>query len=202
MQKVLLIDHHDSFIHNIVAWLSNHLKVDVLNVDQVEKMTAIEFHELLETEKYLGLILSPGPKAPHDYAKSLELEKNYHGPIFGICLGFQMMMVNAGYRLTPYTPPLHGKKSKLWTQHPLFKNFSMPLEVARYHSLGFQQTISSEFIIAHDEQSHLPMVYYQPTKRRLGFQFHPESFLTNESDKFAQLVAKWFKANEKEGHCE
>lgn len=199
MQKVLLIDHHDSFIHNIVAWLSTHLKVDVLNVDQVEKMNAVEFHELLETEKYLGLILSPGPKAPLDYAKSLELEKNFQGPIFGICLGFQMMMVNEGYTLSPYAPPLHGKKSQILTQHSFFENFTKPLEVARYHSLGFQQISPSELIIAHDDLSHLPMVFYQPKRKRLGFQFHPESFLTKESDKFAQLVAKWFKTSQEVG---
>lgn len=192
MEKVLLLDHHDSFIYNIVAWLGQNLTVHVLNVDQFNLLSADDFNALLEKEKYLGIILSPGPKSPFDYQESLELEKKYRGPILGICLGFQMMLVNKGKTLSPYTPPLHGKTSHLLVEHPLFEELTMPLEVARYHSLGFQNIPKNEHILAFDESSHLPMIYFHPEEKRLAFQFHPESFLTKESDKLALLVTKWF----------
>ncbi len=198
MEKVLLIDHHDSFIHNIIAWLSPNLQVDVLGFDDFRVLSNEEFNVLFEQKKYIGIILSPGPKSPQDYLESLQLESRYFGPIFGICLGFQMMLVNRGFKLIPYEPPFHGKTSLISTEHSLFKSLPNSIRVARYHSLAFMDTQNNSQIISRDESTQIPMVFYDKLNKRLGFQFHPESFLTEYGDELSQLVAKWFKDKHRE----
>lgn len=195
MEKVLLIDHHDSFTHNIVAWLSQELTVDIISVDDFNQLTSEDLNLLSKNKKYLGYILSPGPKSPHDYQHSLAFEKKFNGKIFGICLGFQIMLINAGYTLYPYNPPMHGKTSHISTDHQLFSEIKMPMEVARYHSLGFSGAEKHQHFLAFDNESTLPMIFYSSNKNRLGFQFHPESFLTKDSTTLAKIVSDWFKEN-------
>lgn len=195
MEKVLLVDHHDSFIYNIVAWLQQHLVISILNIDEFNSLSPKEFNDYLKKNSITGIILSPGPKSPHDYPNSLNLEKTYPGPIFGVCLGFQMMLANRGHVLFAYTPPVHGKCTSITISHPLFSSVKMPIKVARYHSLGFNEVKQDQDIIAYEETNRLPMVYLNEHEKRLGFQFHPESFLTERSEELAQIIANWFKTN-------
>lgn len=196
MKKILLIDHHDSFIYNVVAWLKPYLEVDVINIEEFNQYSFHDFEQYYKRHQYIGLILSPGPKSPEHYPQSLILEKNFAGKILGICLGFQMMLTNEGYKLTPYNNPLHGKTSHVLTKHELFKSFQHPLTVARYHSLAFldKDIFSNPQIIGVEKENNLPMIYLSSNDLRLGFQFHPESFLTLESDQLSSLVADWFSA--------
>lgn len=196
--KILLIDHDDSFIYNIKAWL-HHFPIE---------LTIINYHELTDDfnfQAFEGLILSPGPKAPHDYPRSLDLLEKSPLPIFGICLGFQMMITLKGGAIAPYEPVLHGKISELIWDEELVNNNSifhgklMASKVARYHSLGIHKNLvvkSEELqsnILAYSPDE-LAMVYCQKDQPRLGVQFHPESFLTENGEWWANLVSNWFQS--------
>ena len=144
-KTALIIDHDDSFIWNIKAWLEPEFQVSILNHSENINHDQINLYDLI--------ILSPGPKNPVDYPMSLNLltEKIYK-PVLGICLGFQMMTVASGGTVTAYSPPKHGKTSGITCHNKLFNN----LQVARYHSL--QCLISDNFeIIAYSTDDQIVM---------------------------------------------
>lgn len=196
--KILLIDHDDSFIYNIKAWLHQFpIQLTILNYHQIP--------DHFDYNSFDGIILSPGPKAPEDYPKSLSLLNESPLPIFGICLGFQMMITLHGGTISPYTPVLHGKTSDLIWEEQFIKDDSLfdqkiiDQKVARYHSLGIHKdTIMNlgdlkKNILAYSPDL-LAMIYFQQNKPRLGVQFHPESFLTDNGEWWAKHVTNWFKS--------
>lgn len=206
--KILLIDHDDSFIYNIKAWLhQSPIELTIVNYHQL--------HDQFDYNLYQGLILSPGPKAPTDYPRSLDLLEKSKLPILGVCLGFQMMISLNGACITPYAPVLHGKTSELIWEEEVVKNFSFfnekikdkikekinETKVARYHSLGIdKKTVLKsgdlkEHILAYSPDQ-LAMIYFQNHKPRLGLQFHPESFLTENGEWWAKLVTNWFQSHQ------
>ena len=89
---ILMIDNYDSFTYNIVQYcleLGADLKVirnDELTVEEIEA---------LNPEK---IILSPGPATPDDAGICLDVIKYFANskPIFGICLGSQLMAIASG----------------------------------------------------------------------------------------------------------
>ncbi len=178
--KILLIDHDDSFIYNVIAWIKdNKITVEIKNYYEINWQN--------ELDKYDGYILSPGPKSPIDYPDSLSLLKKTKKPIFGICLGFQQMLFQKDLLVQPYSPPIHGKSSEL-----IFKNESdnfvkKPTRVARYHSLALKTNDPSIIATTLDGYA---MIYKE--KNLLGFQFHPESFLTENAKEFKDYALNFF----------
>ncbi len=185
--KLLLIDHHDSFIYNIKAWLENTLfKIDIVNVDELSE----NLNESINLESYQGIILSPGPKSPNDYPKSLELLETTNLPVLGVCLGMQMMLVKKDLAIEVLDNPKHGKSSEVVFFHPYFSELKKPTTVARYHSLGFKRDQDQNFFAKSEDG--VIMAYMSDDLKHLGLQFHPESFLTTESAVFAKIVRNWF----------
>lgn len=173
--QALLIDHRDSFTQNIKAWLESRFEV-----------TVRLFSELAENDlnDFDLIVLSPGPKSPNDYPSTLNLLKNIadQKPVLGICLGLQIMNTVEGGTVTPYAPPLHGKTSLLETKISSLKN----LKIARYHSLKCHLAAHFELLATSDN---LPMITKHKNKNWLGFQFHPESFLTEQGSAFLDYAA-------------
>ncbi len=186
MMRVLLIDHFDSFTHNIASWLREdpHIQIDLKT-----------YGEEFEVTKYDLIILSPGPKSPKDYPQSLKfLKKHLNTPILGICLGLQMMVEKEGGIISPYSPPLHGKTSKLIIPQgsPFFSALD-GIKVARYHSLHVEKLPESFELLAMSTDK-TPMAIKHKKYPWLGLQFHPESFLTERADDLRQIIMKWVKS--------
>ncbi|OFZ30543.1 MAG: hypothetical protein A2622_09115 [Bdellovibrionales bacterium RIFCSPHIGHO2_01_FULL_40_29] len=176
--KALLIDHDDSFTHNLRHWLSAF-------TDHVEIINHRAVHNQ-DFSNYSFIVLSPGPKSPRDYPHMIEwLQKqNPAQPLFGVCLGMQLMAISEGAEVIPYSPPLHGKKSKLKSDILPFDNIG----VARYHSLCCAHL--NEFItLATSDQ--IPMWIQHKSKKWMAVQFHPESFLTEQTFEFQNYLKKW-----------
>lgn len=183
--KIALIDHDDSFTFNLRQWLSplsNQIKV-YSHQDLAQKQ--IPANDLF--------VLSPGPKNPLDYPHTLnwmkQLPSEQH--IFGVCLGMQMMFAAENELVLSYQPPLHGKKSKLTTLSSEIKNFEN-FQVARYHSLCCLPDKKSAFeFLAESAEDQKPMWVKHKNKNWLGFQFHPESFLTENPEVFLNYLKQW-----------
>lgn len=175
----LLIDHDDSFTYNVKAWLSARFEVDVVH--------HMDFKKLSKSKKYDLIVFSPGPNSPTDYPNSLNklLNTPIDQPILGICLGLQMMTIAENGKVTMYSPPLHGKTSELKSSADAING----KKVARYHSM-ICKLPEEKFKVVATADSH-PMWVEHKTKRWMGFQFHPESFLTEDPDLYLKTLTEW-----------
>ena len=78
---IYVIDHKDSFTHNVVHQLSLFDKVECADFDE------IDYSKL---KKASIIVLSPGPGAPKDYPKTNKIYKEFKGKkkIIGITSDF------------------------------------------------------------------------------------------------------------------
>lgn len=178
MLKTLLIDHYDSFTWNVRAWLARHCDVHIVSYGDLEKIS---------TQGYNLIVLSPGPKHPKDYPKTLQLLHKIDDDqaVLGICLGMQCMAYLSKNVIIPYEPPLHGKTSQINLK--MCDGTLNQIQVARYHSL--QCVINNDFEVLSTSEDRIPMIIKHHKKNWLGLQFHPESFLTESPD----LITKFIK---------
>ena len=82
---IYIIDHQDSFTHNVVHQFSRFGKVECDNFNNINET---------KLKKSKVVVLSPGPGAPKDYPLTSRIYKKYKGEkkIIGICLGFQQIL--------------------------------------------------------------------------------------------------------------
>ncbi len=181
--KAILIDHDDSFTFNLQHWIKPACtSVEVVNHRDLTKNTWGHL-----------VILSPGPKTPQDYPHVLEYVNNLSSrtAVFGVCLGLQMLVHASGGKVKPYTPPLHGKKSKLDIKVASYGQLK-DAAVARYHSLYCAEYSSEKFeTIAFSQDDKIPMWLRHREKRWMGVQFHPESFLTEKPEIHLKYLSDW-----------
>jgi anthranilate synthase component 2 len=168
-----LIDHYDSFTYNIKSWLEySGFTVSVHN-----------YCEYIFNGSCDLLLLSPGPKSPKDYPETLDLIDiaTNKVPIFGICLGMQMLIYGSGGKIRKISPPVHGKSSQInIDEHKMFIGLTNKIEVARYHSLAAIDVGPFNAIARTDDN--ILMAIADEKLRLYGVQFHPESFLTKDKE--------------------
>ena len=171
---IYIIDHQDSFTWNVVHQFSKFDKVICSNYYEIN-------NKLLEKSDVI--VFSPGPGSPKDYPISSKIYKNYKGKkkIIGICLGYQMILHNEGGKIIEQKRIYHGFQSKIKTnnQSKLFKNNKI-FKVGRYHSLKLMEPFKSNSIkiTMRCNITKIPMGLEDNENKIYGFQFHPESFLT------------------------
>lgn len=183
---ILVVDHHDSFTYNLVHCLAHGgAQVSVVQSDAItcEQVAALGPR---------GIVLSPGPGRPEDARVSLALVRTFAGrvPLFGVCLGHQILCTVFGARVVHAPRLMHGRTSLV--RHDglgVFEGLPNPLRVARYHSLVVAaDTLPAELVAsAFTEQGELMAVRHRELQLE-SVQFHPESFLTEAGQ---ALVARW-----------
>jgi anthranilate synthase/aminodeoxychorismate synthase-like glutamine amidotransferase len=173
-RPVLLIDNYDSFTYNIVQALHG-LNRPLL----VERNNAVTVTDVRAMEP-AAVILSPGPGAPPDsgICPVLIRELDQDIPIFGVCLGLQCLLADAGAVIDTLDEIVHGKASSIHhDRDPLFTGLPSPFPAARYHSLGTRDVPAGWRELARTDSA-VVMAARHETLPRAGVQFHPESFLT------------------------
>ncbi|MBF7082223.1 aminodeoxychorismate/anthranilate synthase component II [Desulfallas sp. Bu1-1] len=178
---ILLIDNYDSFVYNLYQYLSELGKE--VNVYRNDEITAEDVEEMAPE----CIILSPGPCTPDEAGVCLELVSRLSGkiPIFGVCLGHQVIGQALGGKVVRAPRPVHGKTS--WITHTgrgIYSGLPNPMQVGRYHSLVLENGSLPGCleITARTVQGEIMGVRH----RRLpveGVQFHPESILTTYGKK-------------------
>lgn len=176
---VFLLDNVDSFTYNLVDELRS------LNLNIVVYRNTVNAQLLIDKmreQAKLGpvlLMLSPGPGAPHQAGCMPELIKLAAGefPVLGICLGHQAIVSHYGGIIDRAGLVMHGKSSAVYhAGKAMFKGLAQPLHVARYHSLTATTLPESLKVLAKTDDA--IMAVYHNEDKMLGFQFHPESILT------------------------
>lgn len=173
---ILMIDNYDSFTYNLVQYLSMCGR-EVKTVRN-DVMTPQEIYAL----KPDLIVISPGPGTPEDAGICVELIAQCPAdiPIFGVCLGFQAMVVAYGGRVVHAPYLMHGKTSQIAHDGKgVYQNLPSPLTATRYHSLMAEPNLLPPcFEVTSRTEDGLIMGIRHREKRIEGVQFHPESYLT------------------------
>ena len=170
---LLLIDNYDSFAYNLVHLLAElGLETQVARNDA---MTAAEIADLAPD----AVILSPGPKDPDHAGVCLQLVQESGGgiPIFGVCLGCQVVAQAFGGRIVRAPEPVHGKLDRIHHDGDgLFAGIKDGFAAARYHSLMVEADSLPETLVATAHNAGgIVMALRHRQWPVFGVQFHPES---------------------------
>jgi para-aminobenzoate synthetase component 2 len=185
MTRILVIDNYDSFVFNIVQYLAQlGAEVIVKRNDEVDVEFAKDFD---------GVLLSPGPGAPHDAGISMSLVeycKENSIPLFGVCLGHQAIAEALGATVSRAPELLHGKTSEIYHQgESVMSSLPQGFQATRYHSLAVERdTVPAELIITCQTESGVVMGLKHARYSIEGVQFHPESVLTEGGHR---MLAEW-----------
>ena len=176
--KILLIDNYDSFTYNLYHYLSC-LKCNV-SVFRNDKISIKKIKKL----KFDKIVISPGPGNPNQAGNCLNIVKHFYKkiPIFGVCLGHQIIAQVFGSKIIKAKEVMHGKTSKIYYKKiGIFENFSKNVVIGtRYHSLIVEKkTLSKSLIITAETKNKIIMGLMHKKYNIHGVQFHPESIRTS-----------------------
>ena len=198
----LMIDNYDSFVYNLVSYfLEENIEMEIVRNDKI-KIEYIE--ELLDKNMLEGIIISPGPKSPKDSGLCGEIVKKFYKkiPIFGVCLGHQIIGYEFGAVVTKGKSPIHGKIYRIKNVGKnIFKDLPKFINVTRYHSLVVErERIIDEFEIEAETDDGVVMALTHKKYPLYGVQFHPEAVLTEYGHEmirnFIELAKEWNLENE------
>lgn len=174
---ILIIDNFDSFVFNLSRYVEE-LGQDVMVVRN-NKITIRDIDVLQPTH----IIISPGPCGPIDAGVSIDVVREFAGmiPILGVCLGHQVIGHVFGGLVVKAKEPLHGKSCLIHHDGAgMFSGVPSPLRVGRYHSLIVSgETMSKDITVTSWSVAGEIMSFSSKKLKLVGFQFHPESVLTD-----------------------
>lgn len=184
--RILVVDNYDSFVFNLVQYLAQlGAEATVVRNDEVDLRSVSDFD---------GVLLSPGPGTPKDAGRCLKLVATHGGavPIFGVCLGHQVIAVAAGGVVGRAPELLHGKTSRITHGgQGVLHGIPSPFTATRYHSLAVDaQNLPDSLEVTALSESGVIMGLRDRHLDIEGVQFHPESVLTEHGHR---IVANWLE---------
>ena len=179
---ILLIDNYDSFTYNLVQRIGEIDPSVAMVVHRNNQITVAE----IEAKRPTHLIISPGPCTPTEAGVSVECARHFMGklPLLGVCLGHQSIGQATGGEIVRAKHLMHGKTDQIrHDNRGLFAGLPNPFTATRYHSLVIKpDTLHADFVAtafatAPDGSDEIMAIRHKrwPVE---GWQFHPESFLT------------------------
>jgi para-aminobenzoate synthetase component II len=182
--RILVVDNYDSFVFNLVQYLGQlGALVDVRRNDAVTPEDA---------RGYDGVLLSPGPGTPADAGVCPRMVHELAGvvPIFGVCLGHQVIAEAYGAVVGRAPELLHGKTSLVHHDGVgVLAGLPDPFTATRYHSLAVDPaTVPDDLVVTARTDSGVIMAVRHRSLAVEGVQFHPESVLTEGGHR---MLANW-----------
>lgn len=171
--RMLIIDNFDSFTYNLVQLFAAE------GTEVTVRRNAASMDELRALAPDL-LCVSPGPGTPRDSGVSMAAVEYWQTriPVFGVCLGMQVINELHGGRTVHAPLPVHGKSDAV--RHDgsgVFTGLPSPFSAGRYHSLAIVRR--SEALVENAWTADgVVMGIRHATLPLHAVQFHPESFLT------------------------
>ena len=132
------------------------------------------------------IVVSPGPCTPNEAGISVPLIEAFAGrlPILGVCLGHQSIGQSFGANIVRAKHLMHGKTDSIHhDDQGLFAGLHNPFTATRYHSLIIEPgSLDDQFTLsawceAPDGSREIMGIRHRQYLLE-GWQFHPESFLT------------------------
>ncbi len=187
---VFFIDNFDSFSFNLVdEFRKRGCQVDVWRND----LTPARVSELaLALPPPALIVMSPGPGSPAEAGCCIDLVRTLAGkiPIFGVCLGHQVIVEALGGRVSYAGEVVHGKSALIEHDgHGIFAGLDSPMAAARYHSLAAATLPDSLRVMARTGNVVMGVEHQQHPI--IGLQFHPESILTPQGGILIEKIISW-----------
>lgn len=192
---ILVLDNYDSFTYNLVQRLGE-IDPDVdVRVARNDKITIPEIRQL-QPER---ILISPGPCTPGQAGISVAVVEQLMGefPILGVCLGHQAIGQALGGTIVRAAELMHGKTDEIaHDNRGFFTGLPNPFIATRYHSLVIEPSSLpaelevSAWVDGPDGQRTIMGVRHR-TQPLEGWQFHPESFLTEPGIELLRRFLSW-----------
>ncbi len=189
--KITIVDHYDSFTHNIDAWLRTvapQVRTEIVAYDDHRALSALR-------RAPCPLILSAGPHSPQEARPTHDLLTACYGKVavLGICLGFQIICAWLGLMVRHSRNPQHGRRRTIYRcmQGGVLADLPLTFSAAAYNSLAVPRPATvpprwhASAVSAEDE---LQAIESRGRVPICGLQFHPESFLDRYS---TPLLQRW-----------
>nr|WP_321496692.1 aminodeoxychorismate/anthranilate synthase component II [uncultured Methanolobus sp.] len=187
--KILFINNKDSFVWNLVDYVS------IYEPDTVVVPNTITLDEIREM-KPDAIVVSPGPGTPHkaeDIGSCLDVIREFGPeiPVLGVCLGHQAINTAFGGTIGHAKGgPVHGKTSDINHENSrLFEGLEDKFKGGRYHSLAIDK-LAEELKVTAKTDDDIIMAVEHREYPVYGVQFHPESILTEEGKKIVRNFLK------------
>ena len=191
---VVVIDNYDSFTYNLVQRLGEIDPEIDIRVFRNDELSVDELEQLGPSR----LLVSPGPCTPNEAGISVECIRRFAGrvPMLGVCLGHQSIGQAFGGRIIRAPQLMHGKTDAIVHDNAgLFENLANPFIATRYHSLVIDpDSMPDELLVSAwtetGGQRQIMGVRHRDYPLE-GWQFHPESFLTEPGVEMLTRFLTW-----------
>ena len=191
---ILVLDNYDSFTYNLVQRLGEIDHGIDIRVIRNDKITIDEIRCLNPAR----ILISPGPCSPSEAGISVPIVEQLAGefPILGVCLGHQSIGQALGGRIVRAPELMHGKTDRISHDNcGLFAGLPNPFVATRYHSLVIDPpSLPAELeVSAWVDGSHGRQIMGVRHRKFPieGWQFHPESFLTEPGIELLTRFLRW-----------
>ena len=203
---ILLLDNYDSFTYNLYQFIAGvKSEISGIQKDQIDSEVKVIRNDQITPEEILelapeALVISPGPGKPSDAGICIEAIQKLKGkiPMLGVCLGHQAMAEAFGATVGHAGQLMHGKTSQLKdvkADSVLFQNLTLPIQVARYHSLAVkEETLPEELVVTARSEDNEIMAMEHKEYPIFGLQFHPESVMTPQGLQMIENFINYAKA--------
>ena len=191
---VVVVDNYDSFTFNLVqrmGEIDSDIKIRVVRNDEVSV-------EEIASYNPSRLLISPGPCTPNEAGTSVECVKYFMGkiPMLGVCLGHQSIGQALGGDIIRAPELMHGKTDSIFHDNKgLFAGIENPFTATRYHSLVIDPATlphSLEVSAWTDTGGTRQIMGVRHKDYPVeGWQFHPESFLTEPGIDLIRRFLTW-----------
>ena len=191
---VVVIDNYDSFTYNLVQRLGEIDPSIDIRVFRNDEMSVEEIDALQPSR----MLVSPGPCTPNEAGISVECVKHFAGriPLLGVCLGHQSIGQALGGEIVRAPKLMHGKTDRIEHDNQgLFENLDNPFVATRYHSLVIEpSSLPADLVVSAwtDTGGERQIMGVRHKQFKLeGWQFHPESFLTEPGIELLRRFLSW-----------
>jgi anthranilate synthase/aminodeoxychorismate synthase-like glutamine amidotransferase len=192
---ILVLDNYDSFTYNLVQRLG---EIDPSVDIQVVRNDKISLDEI-DQMKPERILISPGPCSPNEAGISIPIVERFAGklPILGVCLGHQSIGQALGGNIVRAPELMHGKTDHIFHDNRgFFEGLPNPFVATRYHSLVIEpSSLPDDLEVSAWTQSSGSSPIIMGVRHRRwpleGWQFHPESFLTEPGIELLRRFLYW-----------
>lgn len=191
---ILVLDNYDSFTYNLVQRLGEIDPSVDIRVIRNDKITIDEIRAL----KPDRILISPGPCSPSEAGISVPIVEQLAGefPILGVCLGHQSIGQALGGKIVRAPELMHGKTDRIsHDNRGFFEGLPSPFVATRYHSLVIDPPSLPAVLEVSawvDGPSGRQIMGVRHRQFQLeGWQFHPESFLTEPGIQLLTRFLQW-----------